>query len=76
MIMISRDFQYGGKVYMMLDNEFVGIGCVCRPDPDATCSGTNIGQGNVSLLVEECLKDVVLSFSYNGYNIPSKCTLE
>ena len=47
---------------MILDNEFVGIGCVCRTDIDATCSGTKIGQENMSLLVEECLKDVVLPF--------------
>lgn len=47
---------------MMLENECVGIGCVCITDPDSTCSGTQIGQGNVSLLVEQCLKDVVLPF--------------
>ena len=63
LIMFRMDFQSGEKVYMMLDNEFVGIGCVCRTDPDSTCSGTKIGQGNVSLLVEDCLKDVVLPFS-------------
>ena len=45
-----------------MNNNFVGIGCVCRIDPDSTRSGTNIGQGNVSLLVEECLKDVELPF--------------
>ena len=47
---------------MILNNDFVGIGCVCRIDLDSTCSGTKIGQGNVSLLVEECLKDVELPF--------------
>ena len=46
----------------MLNNDSVGIGCVCRIDPDSTCSGTKFGQGNVSLLVEECLKDVELPF--------------
>ena len=56
------DFESGEKVHMILDNEFVGIGCVCRTDPDSTCGGTKIGQGNVSILVEECLKDVVLPF--------------
>ena len=61
-IMFRMDYQCGGKVYMMLDNEVVGIGCVGRTDPNSTCSGTKIGQGNVSLLVEECLKDVVLPF--------------
>ena len=61
-IMFRMEFQSRGKVYMMLDNEFVGIGYVCRTDLDSTCSGTKIGQGNVSLLVEECLKDVVLPF--------------
>ena len=47
---------------MMLDNDTVGIGYVCRIDPSSTCSGTMISQGNVSLLVEECLKDVELPF--------------
>ena len=47
---------------MVLDSEIVGIGCVCRTDPNSTCGGTKIGQGNVSVLVEECLKDVVLPF--------------
>ena len=56
------DFESGEKVHMILDNEIVGIGCVCRTDPDSTCGGTKIGQGNVSILVEECLKDVVLPF--------------
>ena len=56
------DFESGEKVHMILDNEIVGSGCVCRTDPDSTCGGTKIGQGNVSLLVEECLKDVVLPF--------------
>ena len=46
----------------MLNNDSVGIGCICRIDPESTCSGTKIGQGNVSLLVEECLKDVELPF--------------
>ena len=46
----------------MLNNNSVGIGCVCRIDPNSTCSGTKIGQGNVSLLVEEFLKDVDLPF--------------
>lgn len=49
-------------MYLVLDNEFVGIGCVCRTNPDSTCSGTKIGKGNVALLVEEFLKDVVLPF--------------
>ena len=62
LIMFRMEFHSGRKVYMILDNECVGIGCVCRIDPDSTCSGTKIGQGNVSLLVEECLKDVVLPF--------------
>ena len=56
------DFQSGGRVYMMLNNDSIGIGCVCRIDPNSTCSGTKIGQGNVSLLVEECLKDEELPF--------------
>ena len=60
--MCRMDFQPRGKVYMMLNNDTVGIGCVCRIDPNSTCSGTMIGQGNVSLLVEECLKDVELPF--------------
>ena len=60
--MCRMDFQSRGKVYMMLNNDTVGIGCVCRIDPNSTCSGTMIGQGNVSLLVEEWLKDVELPF--------------
>ena len=47
---------------MMLNNDSIGIGCVRRTNPNSTCSGANIGQGNVSLLVEECLKDVDLPF--------------
>ena len=47
---------------MLLNNDSVSIGCVCRIDPDSTCSGSKIGQGNVSLLVEECFKDVELPF--------------
>ena len=47
---------------MVLDSEIFGIGCVCRRDPNSTCGGTKIGQENVSILVEECLKDVVLPF--------------
>ena len=35
---------------------------MCKLDPDSTCSGSKIGQGNVSLLVEECFKDVELPF--------------
>ena len=57
MIMCRMEFQSGGRVYMVLNNDLVGIGCVCRIDPDSTCSGSKIGQGNVSLLVEECLRD-------------------
>ena len=47
------DFESGEKVHMVLDSEIVGIGCVCRTDPNSTCGGTKIGQGNVSILVEE-----------------------
>ena len=47
---------------MMMDNNTVGIGCVCRVDPNSTYSGAMISQGNVSLLVEECLKDLELPF--------------
>ena len=62
MITCMMEFQYGGRVYMVLNNDSVDIGCVCRIDPDSTCSGSKIGQGNVSLLVEKFLKDVELPF--------------
>ena len=56
------DFESGEKVHMMFDNKLVGVGCVCQIDQESTCGGIKIGQGNVSILVEECLKDVVLPF--------------
>ncbi|KAI5071945.1 hypothetical protein GOP47_0014196 [Adiantum capillus-veneris] len=56
------DFESGEKVRLFLDNEIVDIGCVCRTDLDSTCGGTKIGQGNVSILVKECIKDVALPF--------------
>ena len=58
MITCRMEFQSGGRVYMVLNNDSVGIGCVCRIDPDSTCSGSKIGQGNVSLLVQDFMKDV------------------
>lgn len=45
---------------MMLENECVGIGFVATTDTNNFCSGTQIGQGNVSIVVEECLKYVDL----------------
>ena len=60
--MCKMEFQYEERVYMMLNNDSIGIGCMCRLDPNSTCTGTKIGQGNVSLLVEESLKDVELPF--------------
>lgn len=56
------DFESGEKVHMIFDNEIVGVGCVCRTDQESTCGGIKIGQGNVSILVEDCLKDVLLPF--------------
>ena len=35
---------------------------MCRTDPEMLCSGTKIGQGNVFMFVEQCLKDVDLPF--------------
>ena len=54
------DFQSGDKVFMMLANERVGAGCISRIDPEMFCSGTKIGQGNIYVCVEQCLKDVDL----------------
>ena len=44
----------------MLGNERVGAGCISRIDPEMFCSGTKIGQGNIYVCVEQCLKDVDL----------------
>ena len=60
--MVDMDVQSGDNVYMMLKNTCVGTGCVSSIDPNASCSGTKIGEGNVSLIVDKCLKDVELPF--------------
>ena len=62
LIMFRMEFHFGETVYLTFDKEIVGISCICKIDPNSTCSATKIRQGNVSLLVEECLKDVVLPF--------------
>ena len=60
--MCKMEFQFEGRVYMMLNNDFFGIACVYKLDPNSTCSGTKIDQGNMPLFVEEWLKDVELPF--------------
>ena len=61
-IICRMDFESGEKVHMIFDNEIVGVGCVCQTVQESTCGGIKIGQGNVSILVEDCLKDVLLPF--------------
>ena len=56
------DAQVGDKVYLMLGNECVCIVLVSRDDPSLYCSGRTIGQGNVVVLIEKCLKEVKLPF--------------
>ena len=69
------DFESGEKVHMVLDNEIVGIGCVCRTDPNSTCGGTKIGQGNVFIL-GGMLEGCGPTFSYNGYFISPRFIME
>ena len=61
-VICRMDFKSGEKVHMVFDNEVVGVGYVCQTDHESTCGGIKIGQGNVSILVEDCLKDVLLPF--------------